>query len=277
MPKEKENNPAYLEVRDQIRWYAVGFVVFAVRDNVEIGRSGGSGTLVTINGTRGILTAAHVSEALRQFDEVGIVRFPGTDSLQKAKLPMVHVRAIPLGHSPWNSHGPDLAFLALPSDIAGSLEAINSFYNLSSKREKALAREFPAGKHFSCIAGVVEERTVQKLQPNINANKAVFEALCEPGTVSNESSAGGFDLMDFDAFPPDDDEGPKSYQGVSGAALWRVYCDEDEEGRATKVNKLWLHGVAFYEMENDGRGPTIRCHGPVSLFDKLLSKVAASI
>ncbi len=64
--------------------------------------------------------------------------------------------------------------------------------------------------------------------PGIAANMALFEALCEPGAVSNQRTEDGFDLMDFDAAPPNDEEaGLQSYGGVSGAALWRVYCEEE--------------------------------------------------
>ena len=39
------------------------------------------------------------------------------------------------------------------------------------------------------------------------------------------------------------------------------------------MTELWLHGVAFYEQKHDNRTPTITCHGYISVFDKLLSKV----
>jgi len=216
-------NPAFAQAREKIRWYVIGFVLLSVRGNAEAVESAGSGTLVTINGVRGVLTAAHVVDAISEQQEIGIVRFHGSaTALQKLKLPMEHVGDVRLGQQPWSSKGPDLAFLTLPPDIAGSLAATNNFYNLSAKRAKALNSEFPAGKHFSCIAGVVHERTITTPLPDIAANKALFEALCEPGAVSNQRIEDGFDLMDFDAAPHDEGAGPRSYGGVSGAALWRL-------------------------------------------------------
>ena len=268
-------NAALAQASDEFRWYVIGFVLLSVQGNVEVVERPGSGTLVTINGMRGVLTAAHVVDALREKKEVGIVTFHASSkSLQKLMLPMDHVQYVQLGQKPWSSNGPDLAFLTLPMNVADSLGATNSFYNLSAKRAKALNSEFPAGKHFSCIAGVVHERTITTPLPDIAANKALFAALCEPGAVSNQRSEDGFDLMDFDAAPRDDGAGPRSYGGVSGAALWRVYCEEDTEGEPTRMTKLWLHGVAFYEQTHDNRTPTITCHGHISVFDKLLSKVA---
>ena len=273
-PMSEDCNPAFAQAREQISWYVIGFVLLSIRSNVEAVQSAGSGTLVTINGVRGVLTAAHVVESIREQQEIGIVRFHGSpSSLQKLKLSMKYVGDVRLGQQPWSSKGPDLAFLTLPPDIAGSLAATNSFYNLGAKRTKALNSEFPAGKHFACIAGVVHERTVNAPLPDIAANKALFEALCEPGAVSNQKLDDGFDLMDFDAAPHDDGAGPRSYEGVSGAALWRVYCEEDAEGKPSRMTELWLHGVAFYEQKHDNRTPTITCHGHISVFDKLLSKV----
>lgn len=268
-------NPAFAQARDQIRWYVIGFVWVFADSN---GKSGGSGTLVTINGAKGILTAAHVVKALKKHKkdggEVGIVRFVRSPTqLQQVKLPMEHIDDVSLGQEPWSSKGPDLAFLTLPPNIAGALAATNSFYDLSSKRADALSSIFPAGKHFSCIAGVVHERTTDVTVPDNAAKKKLFEALCEPGRVSNPSTEDGYDLLDFDAAPHDDGPGPSSYKGVSGAALWRVYCDEDTEGKPTRMTKLWLHGVAFHQQKHDSCAPTIRCHGPVSVFDKLLSRV----
>lgn len=271
-------NPAIALVCDKIRWYVIGFVILSVHDNVEYGESGGSGTLVTINDVRGILTAAHVAKNLQEHSgEVGIVRFLSSPTLlQSLKLPMDCVRTVRLEKLPWTCTGPDLAFLTLPPSTESSLTATNNFYDLGSKPADVLASEFPAGKYFSCIAGVVHERTTEVSVFDRSANTRLFEALCEPGNVSNLTTEGGFDLLDFDAKPYDDHLGPTSYEGVSGAALWRVYCDEDSEGKPTQITKLWLHGVAFCEERHDSRVPTIRCHGPISVFDILLSEVERS-
>lgn len=68
----KDCNPALAQAREQIRWYMIGFVLLSAQGNIEIAESAGSGTLVTINGVKGILTAAHVVEKISKQQEVGL-------------------------------------------------------------------------------------------------------------------------------------------------------------------------------------------------------------
>ena len=58
---------AYFSTEDisrEISHFTVGFAALSVKDHVEDATSAGSGTLVTIGSVEGILTAAHVVEAL---------------------------------------------------------------------------------------------------------------------------------------------------------------------------------------------------------------------
>ncbi len=68
----KDCNPALAQAREQIRWYMIGLSYCLPKGNIEIAESAGSGNLVTINGVKGILTAAHVVEKISKQQEVGL-------------------------------------------------------------------------------------------------------------------------------------------------------------------------------------------------------------
>lgn len=267
------NSPIFNEARDQLRWFCIGFVKLTARDGVEDGQCGGSGTLVDVNGQKCILTAAHVIEDLRAHKgNVGIVRFlPNPRRLQTLRLNMDHIRIESVGKAPFGPRGPDIARLILPYDTAAEFAATNSFYNLSSRS----GAEVPIGPFFECIAGVVHERTRDVGQPMIkNAKCKMFEASFEPGTTEPLDANCDYDLL---RFKPQVDTGytpPESYEGVSGAALWRVYCDLDEHKELTAIRERWLHGVAFYQSPEIQGARTISCHGRASVF-RLVANAAA--
>ncbi len=264
------NSPIFNEARDELRWFCIGFVKLTVRDGVEDGQCGGSGTLVEVNGRKCILTAAHVVEGLRAHKgNIGIVRFLSNPKrLQNLKLNVEHVRIESVGEAPFGPRGPDIALLILPQDTAAALAATNSFYNLAERIEA----EVPKGPHFECIAGVVHERTRDVAEPTFkNGKSKMFEASFEPGTTQGLEPNGEHDLI---SFKPQVDAGytpPESYEGVSGAALWRVYCNVDEQKEPIAIPQLWLHGVAFYQSPKSQGARTITCHGPNSVF-RLVAK-----
>lgn len=77
--------------------------------------------------------------------------------------------------------------------------------------------------------------------------------------ILDHHERSGFDYLDFDVDPSANLSFPASYGGMSGSALWQV--------RRGALEAPVLIGVAFYE------GPEkrfIRCHGPKSLYGRLL-------
>lgn len=268
------NSPIFNEAKDQLRWFCIGFVKLSVRDGVEDGQCGGSGTLVEVGGQKCILTAAHVVADLQAHKgDIGLVRFlSNPNRLQTLRLNLEHVLIESVGKAPFGSRGPDIAMFTLPPDTAAALAATNSFYNFSAR----IGTEVPTGPHFECITGVVHERTQDIARPTIkNVKSKLFEASFEPGNTEALSSNGEHDLI---RFKPQVDAGytpPKSYEGVSGAALWRVYCSLDNQNEPITIRELWLHGVAFYQSPESEGARTITCHGPNSV-RSLVANVAAA-
>lgn len=256
-----------------VRWYIVGLLKLGRAANAETAENCGSGTLVRIGDVHYILTAAHVAAALPTDSEIGILRFPSNSSaMQRMRLDMALVAPTMVGTNPYSDTGPDLALLRLPDPAVSILRSTNSFFDLGKRREAVLSRELPSRHCFDCVTGVVAERTTDVPVPNGIAQKMrLFEASFEPGTFVELPDHAGCDRL---LFTPQIDEGyapPASYEGVSGAALWRVFCAADEGGR-TIVKEPWIWGVAFWQSNTAVDGSrTIVCHGPKSVYEQLFA------
>jgi hypothetical protein len=108
--------------------FTIGFGRLRVENGVEHIMSVGSGTLVTVGSVDGILTAAHVIEALPKKGKVGIITSVDESSrLEAFKIEMDHAVPVVVGEQRSIELGPDLAFLRLPPESVGWLTAKNSF------------------------------------------------------------------------------------------------------------------------------------------------------
>jgi len=114
---------------------SVGFVAVSVSGSVEEATCAGSGTLVTVGSLHGVLTAAHVVDALPKTGEVGlVVGIEDPSKYQRQVSKMKHTESILLCSKPFDQYGPDLAFLTLPPETIGWLKAQRSFHNLVKHR-----------------------------------------------------------------------------------------------------------------------------------------------
>ena len=83
--------------------HAIGFVLPTVEREVLDANLGGSGTLVTVDGIHGILTARHVIELLDRSRNVGLVLAGPTAQLHNILVNMDHCQCVvlaPQGHPP---------------------------------------------------------------------------------------------------------------------------------------------------------------------------------
>lgn len=250
--------------------FTVGFMRITTHDGTEEATPAGSGVLVTLESAHGILTAAHVLENLSVRDKIGNVRFTdAARAIRRQTVDVADTQRLVLAASTGSPEGPDLGFLLLPHRMVEALKATNVFLNLGRIRGSALDSKQPPPPYFDAVAGVVAERTTRRSSPSSSwaLEIGVVAQFCD-GKVLREYESKGCDLIEFEPGHGSETSLPGSYQGMSGAGLWRFYVSPDGSVRETR-----LHGIAFYESPpSDGRR-TIICHGPRSLFDLLYSKM----
>ena len=134
----------------------VGFV--RIRDGAPA--SLGSGTLIRFGNIVGVLTCAHVLEALVKEDEIGVLCFPvRATQIQRLQLSMAMTDSIAIGSAPWGQSGPDLAFLRLPAAIAGDIERVATIANGEFHRQNVIAGDPVRTQKLCAVAGVVDEVT----------------------------------------------------------------------------------------------------------------------
>jgi len=221
--------------------FAVGFVRRKEGAGSEVF---GSGTLVSIEGRRGILTCGHVANVYKKLPEIGLVRFSGV-GMQKHMLQLGDTETIIVCSSDtWTETDLDLAFTFLPPDIADSVGARGIFLNIEKNRTKIEGGAPSDGKHVDAMLGLVAEFSGK---PFIEGGQFIspMRAILHTGHISSpkkESTMLTFAPMDYNRH-----ELPKSFGGMSGAGLWRVYFIEDEK----QIVQAKLVGVTSWQITDD--------------------------
>lgn len=260
---------------ERVRHYVVGFVgIKAGALDPEV-RSAGSGTLVDIDGNKGILTASHVIDALKRLSDPGIVRFP-TNSLnrQSLRFNFEHCRVAEIKGPTYTEQGPDIAFLRLPPDTLAALGATSSFLNLSARSQEFQVEPsafVDSGAAFFAATGVVEEWT-EDLDPKRPKQKVVgFNAVCAVGQMAVDRHDLPCDIVKLKPTFDEELQEPGSFGGVSGGGIWKFQCDPSREG--TPIIKHVLSGVTFFETEHTASGRCLIDHGPKTIYCDLIAKV----
>jgi hypothetical protein len=244
----------------------VGFVHVRGKSPASLG----SGTLIKFGNVVGVLTCAHVLEALQAEDEIGILCFPvRATQIQTMRVALAMTEGIALGSRPWGEQGPDLAFLRLPAPIVADIERVSSIANGDLHRQNLMAGEPARTRKLCAIAGVIDEMTKPAIITAI-ANGTVattpFEAMINIGNlfVDDESK-------DRFRFQPKASEGvklPTSYKGTSGGGLWKFFLNEDD----FSVVQARLIGVAYWE-KRVGDELHLIGHGQTSLYETLFNAI----
>jgi len=242
----------------------VGFV--RTRDGAP--SSLGSGTLIKFGTIVGVLTCAHVLEALLKEDEVGILCFPvRATQIQRLLLPMATTDSIAIGSAPWGESGPDLAFLRLPATIVGNIERLATIANGDFHRRNTAAGEPTLTRKFCAVSGVIDEMTQPPIvTPIVDGIVATtpFEGMINAGHLFVDD-----DSVDRFRLQPVAGDGvllPKSYKGTSGGGLWKVFLGQDD----FSIFQVRLIGVAYWEKPI-GDELHIIGHGQVSIYDTLFN------
>ena len=231
--------------------FAIGFVklreIKSEHENMseEDAELGGSGTLIQIGKTSGILTAHHVLKNLPKTGEIRLIiatRF--SPQLRRMTLQSEFLRRVEIARGPNDSEGPDLGLLILPPTDVGRLLVLKSFYNLSIRCKRMIAAPPPCDEGLWFLCGFAGELTSDESPEQGYARVKAFHGMVGVGWVKKEYRAGDFDCIEFEARYGGINEPPKSFGGFSGGGLWQVPLIRNED-HTLQAKELLLSGVAF--------------------------------
>jgi hypothetical protein len=274
-----------LALSEQFHKYTVSIVLD--------GKFHGTGTLVEVNGVKGILTAEHVihNPEGKRFDNssnskqsldipVTIFREDFPENLPEAETARFRVRGLRWypeyrKDKSFGDWGPDLAFIQLDESLpqVASLKAKKSFCNLSKDIRKRT--NLNRGRHdFFAFVGAPSEWIKQGQKATNNSlvkllNTAAF--FCTDYIY--HPNAGGFAFLDIRCGPDPKCKIPDDFAGVSGGGLWFIKVEKDAVPPNVPVHDFWLVGVAFLQVEKVGQPTAIRGHGPNSIYKRFLGEL----
>ncbi len=247
--------------------YTIGFV--RLDNNLDV-RALGSGSLVTIGPIHGVLTAAHVADALPEGGNFKIfIANESQADFRKRLIEIEHADLVKIRGKSYGPLGPDLAFIRLSENSVAKLSATNSFFNLLKRQNDVLAEKIPTERYVDALVGIVDEFTKDFSTPAKPLQKE-FGGIFYGGEADFiAKSDRGFDLIEFKVAKDADVPRPSSFGGVSGGGLWRFYFDEKNS-----VVERRLIGVPFFE-KLVGASQVVVCDGPNSIYKALIDSVLA--
>jgi hypothetical protein len=266
-PYDKQDNPH--DISDAILSHVSNFAVgLVLRGHGKGSRVLGSGVLASIEGRRGILTCGHVAEAYEKLPEIGLIRFVAGGQ-QRRVINLGDTQTIIVQSSDTFAEKKevlDLAFTLLPPDIASSIEAQGVFLNLEKNREKIEAPAPEKGGHVDAMLGLIAEFSEQ---PFIAGKEFIspMRAVLHTGHVCAQENG----LLTVKAMEYNLHELPKSFGGMSGGGLWRIYFLEGEND--AKIVAPVLCGIASWQID----ATKIACQGWDRIDQMLLPEIQRNI
>lgn len=235
------------DISDAILAHVSNFAVGLVRKKDGAGTEVlGSGVLVSIEGRRGILTCGHVATVYEKLAEIGLIHFVAKGQ-QRRMLKLRDTQTVILQSSDTfaeSKEGLDLAFTQLPSDVVSSIEAQGVFLNIEKNRTKMEGAAPTEGKHADVILGLVAEFSQE---PFIEGREVIspMRGVLHAGHICAQENG----LLTVEAMDYNVNELPKSFGGMSGGGLWRIYFVREDERESQIVDTI-LCGVASWQIDD---------------------------
>lgn len=222
----------------------------------------GSGTLVHVDDTFGILTAHHVLEAIPAKGTLGII-LPYHDKEHRYTIDISHISKMPIARGKVDSDGPDIAFMKLPQPYIGQIKAHATFYNLEHNKEEVINNPVDNDIGMWAISGYPDE--CKKEIESIGCFDGVikYEGDCLFGSIDKCYSSGEFDYIEMPADYQNDV--PISFGGLSGGGLWHIVLEQPPQGNI-KVKCIIFSGVAFHQSALENNFRSLKCHGRRSVY-----------
>jgi hypothetical protein len=233
----------------RISHFTIGIVVKEPRKGSRVL---GSGVLGSIEGRRGILTCGHVAEAYEKLPEIGLIRFVAVDN-QRRLLQLHDTTTVILQSSKTFSETKevlDLAFTALPAHVASSIEAQQVFLNMEKNRAKMKNLAASRERNIDVMLGLVDEFSQESFIEGKEVISPMRAVLHSGHIIGQENGLLTFKSMDYNF-----SKLPKSFGGMSGGGVWRIYFTENEN--KAEIVEIMLCGVASWQID----ATRIACQG----------------
>lgn len=231
----------------------------------------GSGTLVVIGGKRVVLTASHVITHIKgevpQEGRLGLLLVP---SLPRITIAMASVdcRSIAKGKS--DPEGPDLGAIILSTEVAASIAAKKSFYNMDTVRREILDKPPPRDHGFWFVSGFPATEATRETDEDGEIVR--FMNLYGVGAPDEGYARGGYDYYKFPIPQTNRDRAPKSFGGMSGGGFWQIRLRREPGGALTTLHPL-LSGVTYFQIDTPSE-LALLCHGRKSIYEVAYDAIA---
>lgn len=253
-----------LDLMEGLYAYSVGLIGVRLRSKPPHSGSGtlvksveqlcGSGTLVRSGDQHFVLTAAHCAKQLVKWDEIGLVL---TSNPTAFTIPVSGATFI----GEWRSEdwGPDLAFLPIPPDKVGGINAYTNklFWNLDRHKAEMLKEGPKFQNGLWALLGMPDVYSIA------HAHTQELKLMAYSVNVVGPITSGEFDYVHV---PMPGSEMPQTFKGVSGGGLWQAEIERRQDGSLALMGSPRLEGCAFYEIPLQANCVVIRCHGRRSIY-----------
>lgn len=260
----------------------------------------GTGVLAKSGRRQGILTAAHVLNAVSSLAShqrgILVIGVHGHDgNITQLNLPIESTRSVGLDNT--GEFGPDIAWIDVSAQTMSHVESqAGVFYNLdrSSLQREGEIRENQKIASTVVLVGYNAQRTTLAIDAGLNTVLTFPTQIDANAWKLQWSDESGWQYSNCELYDPKDpvmgevlvhhrsgsfphgrigllnrggENEPTNWGGASGGGIWSLNVKTGE-------GKHWvqLEGIAFYQVTDKTRHPTsgaptkIRAHGPKSLW-----------
>lgn len=250
---------------ERIIRHTVALMRCDVNHGAETCRLIGTGTLITVDGTSGILTAAHVISQLSKQCSLGVISsFEGR--LERIRYQFNHLALHKIAKGEEEADGPDIGLIVLPNQDISYLKSEKVFYNLNKRERVHGLAPLDTKTGFWLMCGFPGEWEQSRIVDNTESVIKSFGALCGTSSISKEYAAGEYDYIEINVdCSSANPEIPSSFGGLSGAGIWQMPLVKNQAGEINP-DEFILSGVAFYQTSIENGWRCLRCHGRKTIY-----------
>jgi hypothetical protein len=231
----------------------------------------GSGTLVDVFGSLGVITAYHVVEHSLESRSKGDLCLIVDDRPHRLEVDPLCVEHIPLGVPAEDAkeNGPDLSFLKLTGvPLLSTLKSKKSFYRIGGKSFEQF-RGLPLEKVFWFVSGTPGKLS-QPMTSKTSEGALAATHLIAEATFKSLEDRETHDVLKLRLLAGTSPF-PETYAGVSGGGVWLSPLTMDREKGVSSlgIEPCHLAGVVYFQGPREPGERDILANGPKTLESRL--------